>query len=347
MLKSTTILSKGNTLYMKESFYTGRFDSIQALRGLAALSVVLHHISFIENGSFGVDIFFCISGFIMMYVTHLSTKNFLIKRVIRIVPLYYFITIATFMAMIIFPYLFDRSSADLIVLIKSFFFIPTYFAGEIQPIVRVGWTLNYEFFFYLILWISMKINVKYRGLIASSVLAVFVIAGRMVSYKGAVMSFYTDTILIEFIFGIAAYELLRRINYEKCKYSREGLIVISVICYVFMFSVKYIGKTSGYDRVLVYGIPALILFICTFISLYRKKIPKAFVFLGDISYSVYLFHYLIARYYDRILDKYGYDNIWLRMASILVFVSAIAIGSASYYLFEVKLNKLLRKKLNV
>ena len=80
---------------MDTTFYTKRFDSIQAMRGLAAFSVILQHIAFIENGAFGVDIFFCISGFIMMYVTETRTDYFMAKRLVRIVPLYYFITLVT------------------------------------------------------------------------------------------------------------------------------------------------------------------------------------------------------------------------------------------------------------
>ena len=49
---------EGGSSYMKSDFYSGRFDSIQAMRGLAAFSVIFHHISFIENGSFGVIYFF-------------------------------------------------------------------------------------------------------------------------------------------------------------------------------------------------------------------------------------------------------------------------------------------------
>ena len=73
-----------------------RLESVQALRGVAVLFVVLSHVGFINFGAFGVDLFFCISGFIMMYITQKSTDNFFYKRVIRIIPLYWAMTISTF-----------------------------------------------------------------------------------------------------------------------------------------------------------------------------------------------------------------------------------------------------------
>ena len=84
-------------------FYEKRFDSIQVLRGIAAFSVILHHIAFIGKGAFGVDIFFCISGFIMMYITEINSEHFFMKRIIRLVPLYYAITAITFAGAVIMP----------------------------------------------------------------------------------------------------------------------------------------------------------------------------------------------------------------------------------------------------
>ena len=332
---------------MESVFYRRKYDSIQALRGIAALSVVLHHISFIENGSFGVDIFFCISGFIMMYVTHISTEHFILKRIIRIVPLYWSITILTYIAMLIFPHFFQNSTSDITILIRSLLFIPCHNGDAIQPIVRVGWTLNYEIFFYVVLWIALMINKKYRMLIASGILVLFAVAGMIFNFQATIPVFYTNTIIIEFIFGMLAYEILKRLDYEEETRGAGWLIIISVLCYVFMFAVKYLDILNDMNRVVVYGIPAFVLFISAFTALYDKKIPKIFVFFGDISYSVYLVHYFIARIYDRILITYGYENVLLRLAAILVFVCAIGVGSASYYLFEIKLNKALRRKFRV
>ncbi|MBD5519262.1 MAG: acyltransferase, partial [Lachnospiraceae bacterium] len=66
-----------------------RIESIQALRAFATLSVVLTHMSFIKSGSFGVDIFFIISGFLMMYSTEKGIEGYWKKKIKRIVPFYW------------------------------------------------------------------------------------------------------------------------------------------------------------------------------------------------------------------------------------------------------------------
>ena len=65
---------------INKRFQDLHFDSIQALRGLAALFVVFQHIRFLNFGAFGVDIFFCISGFMIMFTTEKSTKYLQRKR---------------------------------------------------------------------------------------------------------------------------------------------------------------------------------------------------------------------------------------------------------------------------
>ena len=73
-----------------------KIDSIQILRFLAAFSVMMVHLPLFGFGAWGVDIFFVISGFIMMYVTESNERNFLVKRIIRIVPLYWMLTMGVF-----------------------------------------------------------------------------------------------------------------------------------------------------------------------------------------------------------------------------------------------------------
>lgn len=323
---------------MKSDFYSGRFDSIQAMRGLAALSVIFHHISFIENGSFGVDIFFCISGFIMMYVTHISTEKFIIKRLIRIVPLYYCITFATFAGLLIYPSLFDKTVADPLYLMKSCLFLTPLFGGPEQPVVKVGWTLNYEMLFYFVIWAAMHINKRYRGAIASLILVCLIVLGRFAGTD--------NTIMFEFIYGIIAYEILRRLDYGRVKDSGNLKTVImfgvSAVCLIFMISVKYVDVLHGMNRIAVYGVPAFILFILVFAAGYGKRIPSICVYLGNISYSMYLMHYFIARFFN----KFG-AGLPKPVIVVSVVGLSVAAGSLSFYVFERKLNGWLRTKCKI
>lgn len=316
---------------MAQAFYNQRFDSVQTLRGIAALSVILHHINRINNGSFGVDLFFVVSGFIMMYVTQISTQGFLIKRFIRIIPLYYFMTLVTVIAFFINEKLFDNTVINAEYIVKSLLFIPF----SEQPIVKVGWTLNYEMLFYIILWVAMKINYNYRSIIATAIIIGVVF----------VTGFFEidSSIILEFVYGMAAYHILKDIDYDKEKKAgnkRVLLLLISLFCYIFMWYEKYSYFLKGIDRFILKGIPAFILFCCFFAACYSIKIPKIFVYIGDISYSIYLIHYFITR----LCNKYMADAPVIILIAV-VFISTLLIASISYNVFEKKLNKWLRKKI--
>ena len=72
-----------------QKFHSIRFQNIQALRAVLAIFVVLEHVRFAACGAFGVDGFFAISGFMILFSTANSTEHFFKKRLIRILPLYY------------------------------------------------------------------------------------------------------------------------------------------------------------------------------------------------------------------------------------------------------------------
>ncbi|MCD7766177.1 MAG: acyltransferase [Lachnospiraceae bacterium] len=173
-----------------EEFYTSRFDGIQTLRGISAVLIVMHHMRFFARGAFGVDIFFCISGFMIMLTTHRGpdassgnrTRFFLRKRLIRIVPFYYLMTFLTYALLTAFPDLFEQTQTSVVFLIKSLLFIPFDIGnGVLQPLLRVGWTINCEIFFYLLFFLALHISHRYRGLICSALLFLCVLIGAAAS----------------------------------------------------------------------------------------------------------------------------------------------------------------------
>src|ERR1700733_8304140 len=135
---------------------TSRLLSIQILRAVAALSVMITHLwwgLFTPDfflGAVGVDLFFVISGFIMVYVSEplfgqkSSPTTFFVRRVVRIVPLYWMITVAILIGG---HSLGLRPNTTWLNIVGSFMFIPTTHAdGTTEPVLLVGWTLNYEMF---------------------------------------------------------------------------------------------------------------------------------------------------------------------------------------------------------
>src|SRR2546423_5258586 len=149
---------------------------IQILRFLAAFAVVAFHawgvapeqykitegvISFVlSSGGRGVDLFFVISGFIIYYATHrssLTSGGFLRRRIERIVPLYFFVTFAVTLLGLTLPDIFG--TADWFTprhILKSLAFM-SFTDGE-MPVVYVGWSLEYEMYFYLAAAMLMAVS---------------------------------------------------------------------------------------------------------------------------------------------------------------------------------------------
>lgn len=107
-----------------------KIESIQILRFIAATSIIFYHSSlFGEHGYLGVDILFIISGYVIMKATELRKPHFLLRRFIRIIPLYWLSTFLLFGILYVAPELSIMSEASLENLVKSIFFIPIEIRG--------------------------------------------------------------------------------------------------------------------------------------------------------------------------------------------------------------------------
>ena len=313
-----------------DDFHKVHFDSIQALRGIAALFVVLEHIRFINRGAFGVDVFFCISGFMMMLSTHNHSRHFLAKRLIRILPLYYIMTIFTFVLLALFPEMFRQTKAEPVFLLKSLLFIPFDIGeGAIQPLMRVGWTVNCEIMFYLLFFAALKINHKYRGLICSIFLLLLMGTAQLLPQVSVPLSFYGNPVMAEFIFGIAVYYGARKI-YEL--HQSFGLprftVCISLLCIAgctcALLLLKPAINVLSFSRPLKWGLPAAVIVMAVFVlGLRARKIPTPLVTLGNASFSLYLMHYYPVMFLDRML----FDFSCLTPYSFLGMAAAIAVSA--------------------
>jgi peptidoglycan/LPS O-acetylase OafA/YrhL len=204
---------------------TGNIISIQLLRAIAALSVVYVHCTtagdynFFSTGAFGVDIFFIISGFIIAYMVSKPFENFLIKRIIRIVPLYFMATVTMTLTVIFFPYFIRSTTISMSGFIKSILFIPGP-ENRGQPILGQGWTLNYEMFFYIIMFLCILFikNKKYLTIACVSILALLTIVLHLTNSTNFIINYYKNGLFLEFIYGMILYHFYIFIN----KYTGGG-----------------------------------------------------------------------------------------------------------------------------
>ena len=161
--------------------------SIQVLRAAAALAVLFAHLwpalaqfgneNIIPNftfGAAGVDLFFVISGFIMVYTSERlfgqrdGPGRFLTRRLIRIVPMYWALTTLVVVAWygVKLP---DHTTWTNVV--GSYLFIPTLKpGGGTAPVLGVGWTLNYEMLFYFLFAITIMFQRRMAVIVLSALL---------------------------------------------------------------------------------------------------------------------------------------------------------------------------------
>lgn len=338
---------------MQKDFHDLHFDSIQVLRGIAAILVVTEHIRFLNCGAFGVDIFFCISGFMIMFTTQKSTKNFLSKRLIRILPFYYLMTIGTYFLLVLFPGMFQQTSASASGLVKSLLFIPFDIGGGVlQPLLRIGWTINCEMFFYLLFAVCMKISHRFRGLWCAALLILITAAGSLFPNLPAPARFYSNPVMLEFALGILCYyaarELYSRFTRGKLPATVSRLSLLPAAALLLGLALT---KTSvnvlGFRRMILWGLPAGIIVLCFFLAGLHLKMPGAFVKLGDISFSLYLVHYYPVLLIDRkICDFSAFTPVSLAGA-VLTYALVIALAWAAWYFCEIKLTGVLKKKLRL
>lgn len=317
----------------------GEVRSIQYLRGLAAFGVLAFHAAERAGGAFGagaagVDVFFVISGFIMWVVTCRkapSPGQFLLKRVQRIVPLYWAVTLATAALAVFVPGAFPNMRVTPQALAQSLAFIPYRDPqGLIAPLIVPGWTLNFEMFFYLLFAGGLLAPAKLRPWLVGGALALLVGLRPLVDTANPLAATYTDPILLEFAAGIGLGWLWSHQRLPG-RVLGWGLVGGGLAGFT---AVALAGIDVSTARPLWWGVPSLLL-VTGAVSVERAgPVPDLWPLraLGDASYSVYLIHGLAISAAVRALGLLGVT------APAAVFATAIAVGVAAglaaYHLLE-------------
>jgi exopolysaccharide production protein ExoZ len=291
-----------------------KLNSVQYLRASAIAFVVGYHASdnlgavsphydFLEFGQYGVDLFFVISGFIIMVTTtsESSPTIYIAKRLWRIVPLYWLVTLVYVCILLLAPDLLRSGVLDFGYIVKSFLFIPSYdpqFQNLIWPLVVPGWSLNYEMYFYALFSISL-LAAKYRWCAASAILLLLIGFGQIINTSDPIVITYTNTLLVEFVFGIIAGAVFLNSNAAATKLLSLAFLFIAItaaVCVSHGIAVWrgiLCGSTSG----------AILSLLLAFERSGTNFSNVILIAIGDASYSIYLTHAAFISLLRRIADS--------------------------------------------
>jgi peptidoglycan/LPS O-acetylase OafA/YrhL len=366
---------------MQIDFMKPKLDIIQLLRAVAAMLVCFFHMKgllkednigkiLFGNGSIGVPLFFMISGFIMHHTTRFVEPNwknlteFLGKRLIRIVPLYVFMSTLYILCSGNGHFYFIEHPR---LLLPTLFFFPTY-ANHIgpsygMPALAVGWSLNYEVYFYVLIGLSMMFG-KQRWLILTGWLLVFTVLIPLLSngfvmmnlsewygYSVSYLSLMTNPVLLFFLAGIGVSSIYNSTIEPPSLFWSNAHVGLAVLVFVLSYFQVIQLFPGWFNHILSCG-------FLLFSFMQRNKIkaytvPRFLMYIGNSSFSLYLVHPIILNIFPKILLASGLGIAfkgWIIFAVLIAIILIIAEVCArlierglSAYLTNILLGNALKK----
>lgn len=333
-----------------------KIQNIQALRGIAVLAVVLFHLMTIEQkyggtqtilpdffkfGMFGVDLFFVISGFVMIAVTRGKFQNlkqatrFIYHRASRIYPTYWFYSLLVLGVFLFKPTLVNSSQGNEVNILASFLLLPS----EKLPLVMVGWTLIHEMYFYLIYFIFLLLITEKHLIKALVSWGVVIVAVNIYfELSSPIEKLIFHPLTIEFITGcFLGIYFFRATNINKFR----NILLFLAAFSVFIVSIyshnlyqSYTGHTEPQNwwRVLIFGLPAITIVFCFLIAERNGfTIHSSIASIGDASYSIYLSHILTLSAAGRVWSEVSLDSVLDNLVILpALMILAIAVGMFSF-----------------
>jgi len=346
--------------------------SIQALRALAAVMVVFHHAQndagrtaaeagaaferfFALPWAAGVDLFFVVSGFVMvfssekMFAASGGAAQFMSRRIARIVPLYWLATAVFLVAALRGAAAGKQLAPPLAEILSSFAFLPfpRGIDGAPRPIHSLGWTLEYEMFFYLVfacfLWLP-----RMRAVASVAIfLSALVLAHVALQPQNVALAYWSDPIVLEFALGMGI-ALAHRSGVRLSNIAALALAApaLGVLVYDPMHSAAEgfdALDPNGFLRLLSWGVPMAALFAAITLRAQAQPAGPAMrlaAAVGDASYALYLFHPLAIIVLRKLWIAGHFERFGFWPLVIAATFASIALALAIYRWIEKPLTAL-------
>lgn len=308
----------------------------------------------------GVDVFFVISGFIMVYASRDLFGNskgwlkFLRRRIARIVPLYWLMTTLFLVVLAVTPQVLNDSKPTVLEVLKSYAFIPYVHAGDdlIRPIYKLGWTLEYEMFFYAAFAALLFFPMRATIFALASLFATFVVLGIVLAPPLGPLAFWTNPIILEFVMG--TFVALAFIDGWRLPSTLALILFLVGLGSIALGAVEHLA-TDGPWRPVITGLPAALIVAAA--ALRRESLSPTsptvlttigLVALGDASYAIYLAHPWLVRLSHFVWNRIhvsSHLSAWIFVGMVLLLVAPF--GLLVHHYIEQPLTALARGRSTV
>ena len=360
-------------IFQSLSFVQNKIYSIEVLRFLASISVLIYHYKiffFIANrfndftyidpsnslfisdlpfnsvlsifyrfGDYGVQVFWCISGFIMSYVyleqeNKINAKSFFFNLFSRLYPLHFatlvLITVIQIISLILFGNFSIFDNNNFYNFLLHFFFISGWGFQDGQSFNQPIWSVSLELIAYFLFFFSIKMikNINYLKIIIFYIILLFLNKFFFNEFKNqGVIS-----CIQLFLSGVLVFKIYKEFSYFNF-----------VLFSIFLLTISILGSF----KIFLFCPAIVMIFLISENLLIKFKVVflKFFSLLGNLTYSSYLLHAplsIIFIMFIREKTEFFLNPIFF----ILYFLTIISLSILTYYLFEKKLKYLIKKKIN-
>jgi len=349
------------------------FPNLNGLRFIAAFMVIIHHLEQLLNiygyhnywdnrviailGILGVKLFFVLSGFLLTYLLlaeerenkKISIKNFYIRRILRIWPLYYIVITLSFfllnrIELFNIPYFTDHLNENLWSYFTLFLFlipnVALYNKGAIVPYATQSWSVGVEEQFYLLWPILIRFFKNKLLLLLGVIISIgllkhfgFDFIKKYIYWNNFldeveifIRHFSIDSMAVGGLFALILFE-----KYTLLKYLLINIVLflsIGLTIFFISFSIK-VPFVDAYA----------ILFALIILNLAANKTVKNLMenvilkYLGKISYGLYMYHVVVIVFAIKLFNYWGLlqNHLLLLLFSTLL---TILLASLSYKFIE-------------
>ena len=331
--------------------------SLQYLRGVAALMVVLVHLQ-LQMGRLGwqgywpgwtaagVDIFFVLSGFLMWNTTagrDQSPLEFWRRRIARIVPLYWLLTTLVVLVLVVAPRLMQSTRLDWANVLASYVFVFTPAAnGRLEPVLVVGWTLNYEMLFYLVYGAALALPARWRFGATAVAIVALVVADYPAFGRPGVQAVRGSSLMLEFVFGMglaAGWRWLARPSASAVVPATGAAVALLLAGFLALPLAE--GLWPGLPAAIAGGLPATAIVGAALWLERGGALPRLPVlrWLGDQSFSLYLSHPIVLSAFAQAWSLAGLNHLpgGIALFAVAAVAVCLAAGQLVYRLVELPL----------